>query len=162
MILPHKYEELRTHSIIKESKLNPDANRIPTSVQKYKGRFALGSCTYGQPLSQFVNDESNIRQIQYALNAERKYFNYWPPVYLLSEHAMHSQIPQIIKGFGFDGAIMRTHFMMYGFNPTFNVPIGWWIGVDSSKIPTIPTYVGEGAEFAKTTYDNWVLTRYPG
>ena len=25
---------------------------------------------------------------------------------------MHSQIPQIIKGFGFDGAIMRTHFMM--------------------------------------------------
>lgn len=122
-------------------------NELKTLLQKYKGRFAIGSCTYGQPLSQFINDESNIRQIQYALNAERKYFKYRPPVYLMSEHAMHSQIPQIIKGFGFDGAIMRTHFMMYGYNPTFNLPIDWWIGIDGSKIATIPTYVGEGAEF---------------
>jgi alpha-mannosidase len=74
---------------------------------------------------------------------------------------MHSQIPQIIKGFGFDGAIMRTHFMMYGYNPTFNVPIGQWIGLDGSSIPTIPTYTGEGAEFGKTTVDTWILTRYP-
>ena len=137
-------------------------NELKRLLQEYKGRFAIGSCTYGQPLSQFINDESNIRQISYALEAERKYFNYRPPVYLMSEHAMHSQIPQIIKGFGFDGAIMRTHFMMYGYNPTFNVPIGWWVGLDGSKIPTIPTYTGEGAEFAKTTVDNWILTRYPG
>ena len=59
----------------------------------------------------FISDESNIRQIAYALDTERKIFNYRPPVYLMSEHAMHSQIPQIINGFGFDGAIMRTHFM---------------------------------------------------
>lgn len=30
-------------------------NELKTLLQKYKGRFALGSCTYGQPLSQFVN-----------------------------------------------------------------------------------------------------------
>lgn len=137
-------------------------NELKTLLQKYKGRFAIGSCTYGQPLSQFINDESNVRQIQYALNAECKYFNYRPPVYLMSEHAMHSQIPQLIKGFEFDGAVMRTHFMMYGYNPTFNVPIGWWVGMDGSKIATIPTYTGEGAEFGKTTIDNWILTRYPG
>ncbi|HEY3371230.1 MAG TPA: hypothetical protein VGK10_10300 [Prolixibacteraceae bacterium] len=131
-------------------------------LQKYKDRFAIGSCTYGQPLSQFINDESNIRQIKYALEAERKYFHYRPPVYLMSEHAMHSQIPQIIKGFGFEGAIMRTHYMMYGYNPTFNVPIGWWVGLDGSKIATIPTYTGEGATFGTTTMDNWILTRYPG
>ena len=52
------------------------------------------------------------------------YFNYIPPVYLMSKHAMHSQIPQILNGFGYDGANMRTHYMMYGYNPTFNVPIG--------------------------------------
>lgn len=129
---------------------------------KYKGRFGIGSCTYGQALSQFINDESNIRQISYALRAERKYFNYRPPVYLMSEHAMHSQMPQILKGFGFEGAIMRTHYMMYGYNPTFDVPIGWWIGLDGSKIKTIPTYTGEGSEFGKTPVDNWILTRYPG
>lgn len=137
-------------------------NELKAILQQYKGRFAIGSCTYGQPLSQFINDESNIRQIHYALDAERRYFNCRPSVYLMSEHAMHSQIPQIIKGFGLDGAIMRTHYMMYGYNPTFDVAIGWWVGVDGSKIPTIPTYKGEGAAFGKTTVDNWILTRYPG
>jgi len=136
-------------------------NEIKQYLSQYKGRFAIGSCTYGQPLSQFVSDESNIRQIYYALEAEKKLFNYRPPVYLMSEHAMHSQIPQIIKGFGFKGAIMRTHFMMYGYNPTFDFPIGQWIGLDGSAVPTIPTYPGEGAAFGKTTVDNWILTRYP-
>jgi alpha-mannosidase len=131
-------------------------------LNKYRGRFGIGSCTYGQPLSQFINEESNIRQISYALNATRKHFNYRPPVYLMSEHAMHSQMPQILKGFGFDGIIMRTHFMMYGYNPEFDVPIGWWTGVDGSRIAAIPTYKGEGAAFGKTPVDNWILTRYPG
>ena len=130
-------------------------------LSAYDGRIGIGSCTYGQPLSQFISDESNIRQIAYALDSERKIFNYRPPVYLMSEHAMHSQIPQIINGFGFDGAIMRTHFMMYGYNPTFNYPIGLWEGIDGSRISTIPTYEGEGAAFGKTTVDTWILTRYP-
>jgi alpha-mannosidase len=75
---------------------------------------------------------------------------------------MHSQIPQLLAGFGFTGAILRTHFMMYGYNPTFRVPVGWWLGLDGSRIPSVPTYEGEGAEFGQTTTDNWILTRYPG
>ena len=137
-------------------------NQIKDMLQKYKGRFGIGSCSYGQPLSVFINEESNIRQIKYALEAERKHFNYRPPVYFMSEHAMHSQMPQILNSFGFKGAVMRTHFMMYGYNPTFNVAIGNWEGIDGSRIPTIPTYTGEGAEFGKTPVNNWMLTRYPG
>ena len=137
-------------------------DEIRQYLRQYRGRFGIGSCTYGQPLSVFISDESNIRQIYYALDTEQRLFNYRPPVYMMSEHAMHSQIPQIIKGFGFDGAIMRTHFMMYGYNPVFDVPIGWWTGLDGSKIPTVPTYVGQGASFGKTTVDTWILTRYPG
>jgi len=141
---------------------NPDIlDEIRQYLHQYEGRFGIGSCTYGQPLSVFVSDESNIRQIHYALETSKQWFKYRPPVYLMSEHAMHSQIPQIIKGFGFDGAIMRTHYMMYGYNPTFNIPIGQWIGLDGSSIPTIPTYTGEGAAFGKTTVDTWILTRYP-
>jgi hypothetical protein len=79
----------------------------------------------------------------------------------MSEHAMHAQMPQLLKGFGFRGAIMRTHYMMYGYNPCFDVPIGWWIGLDGSRVATVPTYKGEGAQFGKTTVDNWILTRYP-
>ena len=130
-------------------------------LSKYKGRFGIGTCTYGQPLSVFVNEESNIRQIEYALAADRKYFGTAPDVYLMSEHALHAQIPQLLKGFGLHGAIMRTHFMMYGYNPCFDAPIGWWVGLDGSRIATIPTYKGEGAQFGKTTVDNWFLTRYP-
>jgi len=142
---------------------NPEIlNELKAYLHKYKGRLGIGSCTYGQPLSQFINDESNIRQIAYSLAATRKHFNYRPPVYLMSEYAMHSQIPQIINGFGFEKAIMRTHYMMYGYNPTFDIPIGWWTGIDGSRTPTIPTYTGQGAEFGKTTMDMWILTRYPG
>ena len=130
-------------------------------LDKYKGRFGIGTCTYGQPLSVFINEESNIRQIEYALAADQKYFGTAPDVYLMSEHAMHAQIPQLLNGFGFTGAVMRTHFMMYGYNPTFDVSIGWWVGMDGSRVPTIPTYKGEGAQFGKTTVDNWILTRYP-
>ncbi|MGC1392433.1 MAG: hypothetical protein WA816_15465 [Bacteroidales bacterium] len=131
-------------------------------LKKYKGRFGIGTCTYGQPLSTFINEESNIRQIQYALETDKRILGCAPSVYLMSEHAMHSQIPQIIKGFDFTGAIMRTHFMMYGYNPTFNSPIGWWVGLDGSRIPAIPTYKGEGNGFGWVTEDNLILTRYPG
>ncbi len=131
-------------------------------IKKYQGRFGIGTCTYGQPLSQFINEESNIRQIGYAIETDQSVFHYRPTVYLMSEHAMHSQIPQILNGFGFKGAIMRTHFMMYGYNPNYNSAIGRWIGRDGSEIPAIPTYKGEGSGFGWVTEDNLILTRYPG
>ena len=84
--------------------------QIRQMLQKYKGRFGIGSCSYGQPLATFITGESNIRQIKYAMAADQKHFSYTPPVYLMSEHAMHSQLPQILKSFGFKAAIMRTHF----------------------------------------------------
>lgn len=129
---------------------------------RFPGRLGIGTCTYGQPLSTFIDDEANIRQIGYARQTNLLRLGRTPDIYLMSEHAHHAQMPQILAGFGFKGAILRTHFMMYGYNPTFDVPIGWWVGVDGSRIPAVPTYPGEGAAFGKTTSDNWILTRYPG
>ncbi len=137
-------------------------DELRVDLRKHAGRFGLGSCTYGQPLSTFINEESNIRQLGYALRTEEKLLGCRPYFYLMSEHAMHSQLPQILKGFGFRGAILRTHFMMYGYNPTFDAPVGWWVGLDGSRLLAVPTYPGEGAEFGRTTVDNWFLTRYPG
>jgi len=134
---------------------------LRADLKKYRGRFGIGTCTYGQPLTTFINEESNIRQIAYAIKTDQKRLGYTPVIYLMSEHAMHSQVPQILTGFGFRGAIMRTHFMMYGYNPTFDLPIGWWVGLDGSRIPAVPTYPGEGAAFGRTTVDNWFLTRFP-
>lgn len=134
---------------------------IKEKLTEFKGRLAIGSSTYGQPLSVFVNDESNVRQLTYAIRTNLKYFSQTPKVFAISEHALHSQIPQLILLCGYDAAIMRTHFMMYGYNPTYPVAYGTWKGTDGTKIPTVPTYDGEGAEFGITTYDNWVLTRWP-
>jgi hypothetical protein len=131
-------------------------------LKRYPGRFAIGTATYGQPLSCFINEESNVRQLEYAREVNQRLLGTVPPVYAMSEHAMHSQIPQLLRGVGFEGALMRTHYQMYGYNPTFDEPIGLWTGLDGTSIPTVPTYKGEGAEFAKTTEDNWILTRYPG
>lgn len=131
-------------------------------LERYPGRFGIGSSTYGQPLATFIGGESNIRQIAYALRADRQQLGVTPGVYLMSEHAMHSQMPQILAGFGFSAALMRTHYMMYGYNPTFDLPVGLWVGLDGSRLPAVPTYVGEGAEFGRTPIDNWVLTRCPG
>jgi len=128
----------------------------------YRGRFGLGTVTYGQPLSAFITEESNVRQLTYAIRTNLKYFGHTPPIYAMSEHAMHSQIPQLLVQTGyFTGAIMRTHFMMYGYNPTYDAAFGWWVGADGSRIPTVPTYDGEGAAFAATTSDDGILTRWP-
>ena len=51
---------------------------IRRTLQKYSGRFGIGSCTYGQPLSTFINEESNIRQIYYALDADQRHFGRTP------------------------------------------------------------------------------------
>jgi len=134
---------------------------IQNALEKYKTRFAIGSSTYGQPLSMYINEESNVRQITYAIFSNKKHFNVTPPAYVISEHALHNQIPQLIAQSGYKGAIMRTHFMMYGYNPTYNSPFGWWEGSDGTRVLTVPTYEGEGNSFGVTTFDNWVLTRWP-
>lgn len=134
---------------------------VKEKLQAFAGRLAIGSSTYGQPLSVFVNEESNVRQLTYAIRANLKHFGQTPAVYAVSEHALHSQIPQLVSLCGYRAAVMRTHFMMYGYNPTYSVGYGTWEGVDGTEIATVPTYDGEGAEFGMTTYDNWVLTRWP-
>ena len=136
-------------------------SNIQNALKKYKNRFAIGSSTYGQPLSMYISEESNVRQLTYAVNTNKKHFHTVPPVFAISEHALHSQIPQLIVQAGYKGAIMRTHFMMYGYNPTYNSPFGWWEGPDGTRIRTVPTYEGQGNQFGLTTFDNWILTRWP-
>lgn len=134
---------------------------LKEKLGEFAGRFAIGSSTYGQPLSVFINEESNVRQLTYAIRTNQNYFSQTPAVFAISEHGLHSQIPQLIRQAGYQGAVMRTHFMMYGYNPTYSAAYGMWRGEDGTEIPTVPTYDGEGADFAITTMDNWVLTRWP-
>ena len=134
---------------------------ISENLKNHPGRFGLGSTTYGQPLSLFISEESNVRQLTYAIRSNLKHFGQTPPVYCISEFALNNQSPQLLKLSGFKAAIMRTHVMNYGYQRAFDSAWGNWIGRDGTAIPAVPSYTDEGVGFCNTTLDNWIITRWP-
>ena len=136
--------------------------KIKKMLADYKGRFALGSTTYGQPLSLFISDESNIRQLTFAIKSNLEHFGQTPPVYAVSEFALNNQLPQILKKCGYKAVLMRTHVMNYGYQKDFDLSYGYWKGTDSTPITAIPTYKDAGVGYTNCTLDNWILTRWPG
>ena len=141
--------------------------KLKGGLARFAGRLGIGSCTYGQPLSAFIDGESNIRQLTLALDAVEQRLGRTVAVYLMSEHAFHAQLPQLLVGCGFTGAVLRTHFMMYGHNPELDAAVCWWRGADGSRIIALPTYRGQGGtqplfwhkiHGATSTLDNRILT----
>ncbi len=130
-------------------------------LEKYPGRVGLGATTYGQPLALTINDESNARQLLYAVRTNLDYFNTTPDVYAISEFALHNQTPQLISLCGYKGAILRSHVMGYGYPKTYDSAWGKWIGKDGTEIPSVPTYHTQGRGYNCTTVDNWILSRWP-
>lgn len=134
---------------------------IKDLVARYPDRVGLGATTYGQPLSMFVSEESNVRQLTYAVRTNLEYFGKTPNVYAISEFALNNQTPQLAKLCGYDAAILRSHVMGYGYPRTFDSAWGKWIGKDGSYIPAVPTYDKQGRGFNCCTVDNWILSRWP-
>ncbi len=130
-------------------------------LEKYPDRVGLGATTYGQPLSLTINEESNARQLLYAVRTNLKYFNKTPDVYAISEFALNNQTPQLISKCGYKAAILRSHVMGYGYPKTYDSAWGKWIGKDGTEIPSVPTYDKQGRGYNCTTVDNWILSRWP-
>ena len=147
-------------------------HELRDSIRKYAGRLGIATCTYGQPLAAYILDESNIRQIRMGLETVRERLDYDLDIYSFSEHAAFAQLPQILSQLGVRGALMRTHYLMYGHCPGYDLPIAWWEGPDGSRVPCVPSYVHQERQVAGhrahpagpyglTTEDTWILTRYP-
>ncbi len=144
------------------SKSDPEiVEMISQLLKKYPDRVGLGATTYGQPLSLTISEESNARQLIYAVRTNKEFFGITPNVYSISEFALNNQTPQLIKQCGYDAAILRSHVMGYGYPRTFDSAWGRWIGKDGSEIPAVPTYDKQGRGFNCTTVDNWILSRWP-
>jgi len=142
------------------------------ALETYRGRLVVGTCNYGQPLAAWLTEESNLRQIAFGLSTVRERLGYEVSIYSWSEHAGFSQLPQILAGFGLRGVLMRTHYLMYGYCPGYDLPVAWWQSQDGSRVACVPTYVHQErpvpshrahppGPFGLTTEDTWVLTRYP-
>lgn len=130
-------------------------------LRKYPDRVGLGATTYGQPLSLYISEESNIRQLTYAVKTNLSFFGITPDVYCISEFALNNQTPQMIKKCGYKAAILRSHVMGYGYTKTFDKSFGMWVGKDKTGIPAVPTYDKQGRGYNCTTLDNWILSRWP-
>ena len=130
-------------------------------LKKYPDRVGLGATTYGQPLSLTISEESNARQLLYAVRTNLAYCGKTPNVYAISEFALNNQTPQLAKLCGYEAAILRSHVMGYGYPKTFDSAWGKWIGKDKTEIPAVPTYHGQGRGYNCTTVDNWILSRWP-
>ncbi len=153
--------------------------RMQEMHKRWPGRIQIGSSTYGQPLSFYIGGESNVRQLTEGIASDLQYFGQRPWIYIMSEHGMHAQIPQLVAQAGFRGAVMRTSFCMYGLNPEYPASCINWKGLDGvSSVPTVPTYPGEQchcavngythddrtlefAFFGANTMDNKILLDYP-
>ena len=109
------------------------------------------------PLSLTISEESNARQLTYAIRTNKKYFGITPDVYCISEFALNNQTPQLLKLTGHKAAILRSHVMGYGYPRTFDSAWGRWIGKDETEIPAVPTYDKMGRGFNCCTVDNWIL-----
>ncbi|MBQ1956102.1 MAG: hypothetical protein II350_10255 [Clostridia bacterium] len=143
-------------------RIDPEFNRlVKETLEKYPDRFGLGSTTYGQPLSLFISEESNVRQLTYAIKTNLKHFGTTPKVYAISEFALNNQHPQLLKLCGYDAALMRTHVMNYGYQTPFDTVWGLWVGRDGSEIPAAPATTEQGYGYFNCTFDNWFLTRWP-
>ncbi len=144
------------------SKCDPEiVEMVGELLEKYPDRVGLGATTYGQPLSLTISEESNARQLIYAVRTNLHYFGKTPNVYAISEFALNNQTPQLAKLCGYDAAILRSHVMGYGYPRTFDSAWGRWIGKDLTEIPAVPTYDKQGRGFNCTTVDNWILSRWP-
>lgn len=130
-------------------------------LEKYPDRIGLGSTTYGQPLSLAISEESNARQLTYAVRTNMRVFGKTPPVYAISEFALNNQTPQLALLCGYKGALLRSHVMGYGYPRTFDSAYGKWIGRDKTALPAVPTYDKQGRGFNCCTVDNWIFSRWP-
>ena len=144
------------------SKEDPEiVEMVSQLLEKYPDRVGLGATTYAQPLSLTISEESNARQLSYAVRTNMHYFGKTPNVYCISEFALNNQTPQLAKLCGYEAAILRSHVMGYGYPRTFDSAWGRWIGKDKTEIPAVPTYDKQGRGFNCCTVDNWILSRWP-
>jgi len=92
-------------------------------------------CSYGQPYGLFHGGESNIRQRIYGARAVRRLLGVWPKTFWEEEFDFFPQLPQMLKGCGFEYASLFFQWTWHTPEvPKEDVPVVWWEGQDGSKL----------------------------
>jgi hypothetical protein len=115
-----------------------DLARLAQAVQA--GAIEVVNGTYGQPLSLTVSGEAIVRHFHYGLRAIEEAIGVRVESFLSQEPLFFPQMPQVLSGFGFQRAVLRTHWAPFGSDPAVDATMVRWRGSDGSEIPTVPRY----------------------
>lgn len=110
------------------------------------GRLELVNGAYAQPLARAISGEANVRHLYYGLSAIEAALATRVRSYLAGEPQFYPQLPQILSGFGYAGAVFRTHWAAFGSDPAHDASLLKWEGPDGSEIPVVPRYGFMGHE----------------
>lgn len=121
------------------------ARRAPAAIAKMRWALGCGALevvngTYAQPLSQTISGECNLRHFFYGLRAIRRALGVDVCYYLSQEPLFFPQLPQVLRGFGYEGAVLRTHWSPFGTDPARDAALVRWRGPDGSEVLTAPRY----------------------
>lgn len=128
-------------------------------ITRYGGRWLPGGGSYAQPYFTFISEESGIRQMFHGTRAIKQHLDYDNRIYIYSEHETMPQLPQLLAGMGYRGAIFRTHMAYGGDGPSRDADWVKWTGADGTSIPAVPAYTGSEHDRG----NEWLIINYkPG
>lgn len=100
-----------------------------------EGTVEVVGGSYGQPYGLFHGGESNIRQRIYGVRTAMRLLGKRPRTFWEEEFDFFPQLPQMLKGCGFDGASLYFQWTWHTPEVPFEAsPVVWWEGVDGSKL----------------------------
>jgi hypothetical protein len=105
-----------------------------------RGQAEIVGGTYTQPILYTIGDESVIRQFTYGCAAVEESLGIPLRHYAAQEPVLAGQLPQLLTQLGFEGALLRTHWAIFGSPPHRNAERVRWIGPDGTAIDAVPPY----------------------
>ncbi|GHT72761.1 alpha-mannosidase [Bacteroidia bacterium] len=104
--------------------------------------------TYAQPYCFNISGESIIRQFEYGIRKIRQHFpsvSYY--TYGVEEPCFTSALPQILRSFGFQAAVLKNPDTCWGgYVDGFGSGVINWMGPDGTSLPTVPRYACEALQ----------------
>jgi hypothetical protein len=135
----HTIFDIDGHTFEQMARKRPqDIARLAQAAQA--GAIEVVNGTYGQPLSLTVGGEAIVRHFYYGLRAIEEAIGVRVDSFLSQEPLFFPQMPQVLAGFGFRRAVLRTHWAPFGSEAGVDADVVRWRGPDGSETPTAPRY----------------------
>lgn len=131
--------ELDAHTYEEMSLKDPGAlAKVREAVRE--GRVEIVNGTYAQPLAALTSGEAFVRQLELGREVLRKTLGTEAKVFFSQEPSYFPQLPQILAGFGYEGAVLRTQWAAFGTDPAADAEIILWESPDGTAVRTVPRY----------------------